>query len=271
MGEMPPPPALSRMRRIATWPQTLRVAGGHALSRLSDLVVPPLCHGCHEPMTGHNTLCAICWGGIDFIRAPLCDRLGIPMPFDTGGPMVSAAAVADPPVFDRARAVAHHTGTMRTLIHDLKFHDRDDLVRLLSGWLVETGHELHRDADVIVPVPLGRLRLIKRRFNQAALLARAISGRTGIPYDPLSLVRTRRTTSQVGLTRLQRADNVRGAFAVPPTRRGRIEDRKVLLVDDVMTTGATAAACAKALRNAGAERIDVLTLALVTNQVLVPI
>jgi ComF family protein len=270
MGEMPPP-APARLRRIASWPHTLRVAGGQALSRLSDLVVPPLCHGCHEPMTAHNTLCATCWGGIDFIRAPLCDRLGIPMPFDTGGPMVSAAAVADPPVFDRARAVAHHTGTMRTLIHDLKFHDRDDLVQLLSGWLVETGDELLGDADVIVPVPLGRLRLMKRRFNQAALLARDVSRRTGVPYDPLSLVRTRRTTSQVGLTRLQRADNVRGAFAVPPARLGRIAGRKVLLIDDVMTTGATAAACAKGLRNAGAERVDVLTLALVTDYVLVPV
>jgi ComF family protein len=250
---------------------SFRAAGAVAFANLSDLVVPPLCLGCREPMTAHDTLCAACWGQIDFIRAPLCDRLGIPMPFETGSVMVSAAAVADPPVYDRARSVAHHTGMMRTLIHDLKFNDRDDLVRLMSGWLTDAGRELLADADVIVPVPLGRLRLLKRRFNQAALLGREVSRRTGIAYDPLSLVRTRRTLSQVGLTRQQRIENVRGAFAVPPSRRGQIEDRKVVLIDDVMTTGATAAACARALRNAGAERIDVLTLALVTGEGGIPV
>lgn len=269
MGELKPP-SQTRLRKIPGLPQAIRAAGRHALARLSDLIVPPLCLGCHEPMTAHDTLCATCWGGIDFIRPPLCDRLGTPMPFDTGGVMISAAAAVDPPLFDRARAVAHHTGTMRTLIHDLKFHDRDDLVRLLSGWLLETGAGLLHDVHLVVPVPLGRLRLLKRRFNQAALLALEISRRTGVTYDPLSLVRVRRTTSQVGLTRLQRAENVRGAFAVQPSRRSRIEDQKVLLIDDVMTTGATVAACAKALRNGGAARVDVLTLALVTDQVMIP-
>jgi hypothetical protein len=131
-----------------------------AVGRIGDLIVPPVCLACREPMTAHDTLCAACWSRIDFIRPPLCDRLGVPLPFATGQVSLSAAAIADPPVYDRARAVAHYSGLMRRLVHDLKFHDRDDLVGLLGGWLTETGKELLAEADLVVPVPLSRMRLL---------------------------------------------------------------------------------------------------------------
>lgn len=235
-----------------------------AWTRIGDLVVPPVCLSCREPMTAHDTLCAACWSRIDFIRPPLCDRLGLPLPFATGDITLSAAAIADAPVYDRARAVAHYSGLMRRLIHDLKFHDRDDLVGLLGGWLAETGKEILAGADLIVPVPLSRMRLLRRRFNQAARLAQNVSRRSGVPFDALSLLRLRSTASQVGLSREERVENVRGAFAVREERRGRIEDRRIVLIDDVVTTGATAAAATRALRLAGATSVDVLALALAT-------
>ena len=239
-----------------------------AIDALGDLLMPPLCLACHEPLGVHDALCPACWRGIDFIRPPLCDRLGLPMPFDTGGVMVSAAAAADPPAFHRARAVARYDGVMRDLVHDLKFRDRHAGRRLFGRWLPEAGGDLIAEADVVVPVPLNRWRLLRRRFNQAAILAREVSRLAGLAYEPMALERTRATESQVGLTRAQRRRNVRGAFAVP--RPQPIAGRNVLLVDDVITTGATVGACAEALRRAGAPRVDVLALALVTDEALVP-
>jgi hypothetical protein len=130
-----------------------------AAAAVADLIVPPLCLSCHSLLSSHDTICSACWGKIDFIRPPLCDRLGIPLPFDAGGTMISAAAVAAPPHYHRARAVARFDGIMRDLVHDLKFHDRHDARRLFGRWLAEAGAELLADADVIVPVPLTRLRL----------------------------------------------------------------------------------------------------------------
>jgi ComF family protein len=194
--------------------------------------------------------------------------LGIPLPFDTGERTVSAGAHAHPPAYDRARAVAHYSGAMRTLVHQLKYADRHDARTLFGRWLVEAGRELVPGVDVIVPVPLSRLRLLLRHFNQAAVLALELSRQTGLPMDPLVLRRTRSTKSQVGMTRDQRRRNVAGAFAVPRHRRAAVEGRNVLLVDDVVTTGATVDACARALKRAGAARVDVLALALVTNEAL---
>lgn len=236
---------------------------------VADVIVPPVCLGCHTALAAHDTLCPDCWRGIDFIRPPLCDRLGLPMPFDAGEQMISAAAAANPPVYDRARAVARYDGTMRDLVLSLKFHDQHQARRLFGRWLVDAGRDILADAEVIVPVPLSRLRLIWRRFNQSAILAQEVGRLTGVPFRPLTLVRTRRTRPQPGLSRSEREANVRGAFDVPAAQKADITGRAVLLVDDVVTTGATIAACAKALKSAGARRVDVLVLALVTDQALV--
>jgi len=232
--------------------------------------MPPVCLVCREPVESHDALCAPCWRDIDFIRPPLCDRMGLPLTFDTGGPAISAAAAAHPPSYDRARAVAAFAGSMRTLVHALKFHDRHDVRRLLGKWLVEAGRELIADADIVVPVPLARRRLLSRRFNQAAVLAREVSRLSGLPHEPMLLERTRATASQVGLSRNARERNVSGAFAVPGRRAGAVAGLSVLLVDDVITTGSTAEACTRALRRAGARRVDVLALALVTDRAVIP-
>jgi ComF family protein len=237
-----------------------------SVSGLADLIMPPVCRGCSAPLADHDALCPACWGQIEFIRAPLCDRLGLPLPFDTGGLMISAAAAAKPPVYDRARAVASYSGLMRELVHDLKFRDRHDMLRLLARWLREAGRDVIVEAQVIVPVPLSRVRLLQRHFNQSALLAQAVAHGTPLTYAPLALVRGRKTKQQVGLTRRERQLNVAGAFDVPDAYRSVIANRNVLLIDDVITTGATVGACAKALKKAGARRVDVLALALVTDK-----
>lgn len=205
---------------------------------------------------------------IDFIRAPLCDRLGIPLPYDIGAPMISAAAAANPPPYHRARAVARYDGLMRTLIHDFKFRDTHDARRLFGRWLTQAGSELIPGADCIVPVPLAPFRLLSRRFNQAQLLAAEIGRATGKPVFGQALKRTRATARQIGLTRRERERNVAGAFAVTSGARPAVAGKSILLVDDIITTGATVSAAAKALKKAGAARVDVLALAMVTEPAL---
>jgi ComF family protein len=230
-----------------------------------DVVLPPLCLSCRVRIMAHDALCPACWRQIDFIRPPLCDRLGLPMPFDTGGPMLSAAAIADPPDFDRARAVARFDGLMRELIHAFKFHDSHNARRLFGCWLAETGQEILREADLLVPVPLARWRLISRRFNQAQILAAEAGRLAGKPVRPFALSRTRSTAHQVGLSRAQRSRNVAGAFRVPESKLAEISGKAIVLVDDVITSGATASAAAATLKRAGARRVDVLALAIVSN------
>jgi ComF family protein len=242
---------------------------GQSFSYAADLVLPPVCIACRRPLASHDALCAGCWSGVKFIRPPLCDRLGIPLPFDIGGKAISAQAAANPPVYDRARAVAHFDGVLRDLVHQFKYGDNHIARRLFGRWLLHAGHELLQDADLIVPVPLYRWRLLSRRFNQAAVLARELHALSGVAWDPLALVRKRRTASQVGLTSDQRRRNVRAAFAVPPERQPKVERRRIVLLDDVVTTGATAEACAAALKEAGAEAVDVLALGLVTSEALI--
>lgn len=239
-----------------------------ALAACLDTIVPPCCLVCRARVGAHHLLCPTCWKDVHFIRPPLCDVLGIPLPFDTGERTVSAGAVAHPPAYDRARAVAHFSGAMRTLVHQLKYADRHDARTLFGRWLAEAACELRHGADVIVPVPLSRLRLLLRHFNQAAVLASELSRLTGVPMDPMLLRRTRWTRSQVGMTRDQRRRNIAGAFSVSQRRRARLQGRNVLLVDDVVTTGATVDACARVLKRAGAARVEVLALALVTNEAL---
>jgi ComF family protein len=240
--------------------------GGWGLGVLryaADLAIPPLCLSCHQPLASHGALCPRCWKRIDFIREPVCDRLGLPLPCSAGERALSAAALRREPDFGRARAVALFDGVMRDLIHKLKYADRHEMLDLFAPMLRGAGRELLAAADCLVPVPLHRWRLLRRRFNQAALLARRLGQDCAIPVVEAALRRMRQTPSQVDLSWAERRQNVAGAFAVAPGAGPRIAGRHVLLIDDVITTGATAEACAQALKSAGAREVDVLALALV--------
>ncbi len=236
-----------------------RTAGG----RLLDFVYPPVCLGCREAVGAHGGLCVTCWNNMGFIERPYCERLGTPFERDFEAPgMISLEAAAHPPVFSRARAVARYDGaTARGLANRLKYYDRMELAEPMGRWMARAGAELLREADVLVPIPLHRLRLASRRFNQSAVLARVISQESAVPIEAFALERVKATTPQVGLTRPQRAANLAGAFRVDKARAGRIVGGGVVLVDDVLTTGATANAAARALLKAGAARVDLLVFA----------
>lgn len=230
-----------------------------ALGAVADLLLPPVCISCRRRILAHGLLCGDCFAKIDFIAPPLCARLGVPLPYDVGTPSLSAAAIAAPPVYDRARAVARYSQTMRDLVQSFKYRDRQEGLVLFSRWMARAGAELLADADLLVPVPLYRSRLWWRRFNQSALLAQGVARLSGVPADCFVLMRTRRTASQVGLSAEQRKRNVAGAFKVE--RKDAVKGKRIVVVDDVITTGATAEACARVLKRAGAARIDVLALA----------
>jgi ComF family protein len=213
------------------------------LRRALDLALPPLCPACREPIGSGKGLCAACWSKLSPIAPPYCERLGIPFVYDPGPGILSMQAIADPPAYTRARAA------------------RLDLAPMIGGWMVRAGKELLAEADVLVPVPLHWRRLWARRFNQAALLAQVISRITRVPAVNDVLVRVKATPHQVGLSRTERAENVQGAFRVSAKSRTQIAGRCVLLVDDVLTSGATADTCARALLRAGAGHVDVLVFA----------
>jgi ComF family protein len=230
-----------------------------------DLVLPPTCLSCRKPVGAAGGLCASCWTGMGFIERPYCDKLGTPFVSDDGDAMLSPAAIADPPAYDRARAAARFGDVARDLVHLLKYGDRLDLAAPLGGWMARAGREFLSDADALVPVPLHWSRLWQRRFNQSAMLARAVAGLAKVPVADDMLARTRATPPQVGLARKERAQNVQGAFAVEKSARIQVKGRKLILIDDVLTSGATVDACARVLRRAGAARVDVLVLARVVN------
>jgi len=232
------------------------------LRYLADLILPPVCIHCHEPVTEHGLLCAACWQGIDFITPPLCDRLGVPLPYASDAPTLSTAALREPPVFGRARAAARFNGAMRNLIHSFKYADRHEGADMFAHLMQAAGGELLSEADMLMPVPLHPQKLWKRRFNQAAILAGKLSMLTGLPVDVTSLQRKRRTPSQVGLSFTDRQSNVAAAFRLRAGRASHVRGKRILLIDDVLTTGATVSACARVLKEGGAAEVDCLAIAM---------
>ncbi|MBP0617176.1 ComF family protein [Jiella mangrovi] len=236
--------------------------GREALTNsLGRFLFPAVCAGCQSAVTRAGSVCPSCWAKLRFIERPFCEVLGLPFSYDLGKGFLSAEAIAEPPPFARLRAAVLYQDLAAQLVTALKYGDRTDLVPLMAGWMRRAGSELIADAEVIVPVPLHAGRLWRRRFNQSAELGRHVARHSGIAFAPLALKRIKATRTQVGLGQKQRQDNVRGAFRVADPRRFEIEGRRVLLIDDVYTTGATAASAVRALKRAGALDVDVLVFA----------
>lgn len=232
-----------------------------ASHRLLDFILPGRCLNCGAMTQDARSLCPDCWKKIEFLGDPCCATCGYPFEFDLGPEMLCAACVLSRPVYGKARAIFSYDEHSARPILALKHGDRTDVVPAFAQWMRRGGHALIEKADFLVPVPLHWTRLFHRRYNQAALLAQAISRISHKSVLPQALLRRRRTQSQGHKSRRQRQENIRNAFAVNAKFSHQIQNSHLLLIDDVMTTGATVTACAKTLKRAGAAEVDVLTLA----------
>lgn len=242
---------------------------------LLDSLLPPRCLSCGEEVDRQGGLCPPCWGRLTFITPPCCQCCGLPFAVDLA-PLALPDPVSSPgdetgllcggctakaPAYGRARAALVYDDGSRPLLLAFKHADRDHAASSFGPWMVRAGQTVLEKADLLIPVPLHRWRLFRRRYNQAALLARSVGQLAGIPAVPDLLLRKRATPTQGGLGRDARQRNVRGAFTVRRGGGARLQGRHVVLVDDVQTTGATIEECARVLLQAGAASVDILTLA----------
>lgn len=227
-----------------------------------DMLLPPLCPATGAEVDAHGTVAADYWVSLRFIRKPCCEQCALPFPHDLGGasgPLLCGACIENPPVFRRARAALVYDDASRKIIVRFKHGDQLQAISALVPWLREAGADVLADADVLVPVPLHPRRLLKRRYNQSALLARGVAAACCKPCLVDGLKRIRPTPPQGSLDRKDRLENVKGAFAVRDA--SAVVGKTVLLIDDVFTTGATLNVCADTLYKAGAAAVDVLAIA----------
>src|SRR6478752_6675821 len=267
-AEASPPRSITGHLRGAL--SACRDAFAHIPKLALDIALPTLCVSCREPVYAGGG-CAACGAKLSFIAPPFWPRLGIHFVYDPGPELLSMEAIANPPAYQRARAAVRYDDVARTLVHALKYQDRTDLAPAMGRWMARAGRELLEEADVLIPVPLHWRRGWSRRYNQSGALARVIERQTGVKVTAEALRRVRPTQQQIGLSRSQRASNVQGAFKVAPDRAAEIHGRRVVLIDDVLTTGATTDACARALLRARAASIDVLVFARVVDSHKAPI
>ena len=253
------------MSSIAGQPRPVRLRPARLLAplrRLVDSVLPPRCLHCQAMVDGDGALCADCWPLFDFLAPPLCDSCGFPFEYDPGPrDTVCGACHAHPPHFDRARSVLVYDENSRKLVLDFKHGDCTWPAPAFGRWLARAGGEMIGEADLAVPVPLHRSRLYARRYNQASLLALALGRETGLAVEPELLARHRPTPPQGRMSASARRRNVRGAFRLRAGFEDVVRGKRILLIDDVLTTGATAGECARSLKRGGAAAVDVLTLA----------
>jgi ComF family protein len=237
--------------------------GGRLREAAIDLIMPPLCLSCGSRTAEPRRLCAPCWSQLSFIERPRCPMWGEPFAFDAGPATLSARALTTPPAWATLTAAVAFNDQAARLVHALKYHDRLEAASLMARLMYRAARDCLEEGEMLVSVPLHWLRLWRRRYNQAALLAQALAGMSDRQHFPQALKRHRGTRSQVGLQGKEREANVRGAFSVAETAKIQVAGKRIILIDDVLTTGATAGAAARSLLKAGARQVDVVVFALV--------
>ena len=235
--------------------------GREAIRRAADLIWPPLSLANGDPVDAPGRLEAGAWTGIHFLDSPWCETCGLPFPYSVGSGAQCPACIARPPRYNRARAAFVYDDASRALVLDFKHGGRVESVDQFASWMARAGRDLLTGADALIPIPLHRRRLAQRRFNQSALLSLALSRRTGVRFEPHTLVRVKPTPSQAGKSASGRRRNVAGVFRVRNPAKMRLSGQTCVLVDDVFTTGATVEAAARVLLRAGAAQVNIVTLA----------
>lgn len=226
-----------------------------------DTILPHSCLTCDNLVSDSYALCGTCWGELLPITPPVCARLGLPLPFDVGEDAVCALALADPPVFDRARAAVVYNDKARELVTGLKFRDALSHAPFMAQRMVLAGKDLLNEADLIVPVPLHWRRHVARQYNQSGMLARYIGKIVNKPVAHQWVKRKKMTRQQTGLDKHSRKQNVLNAFSVSRRHRALVHQKHIIVIDDVYTTGATVQEVTTMLRLAGAKHVDILSFA----------
>lgn len=260
VAPQPPAPAIEdfgsgHWRRLCRNAVSGTRAGVNPLRAVIDFALPPRCPACGMIVAADDAFCEPCWSKLDFLGGPACAGCGLPFEV-AGDDMLCAVCLAEPPPHDGVRAAVAYGDIARTLVLKLKHGRRIGMARTIGRHMARGA--AGEEGAVLIPVPLHRWRIWRRGFNQSALLAREIGRRSGHAVETGLIERRKATPMLGGLGRTARARALRGAFAVPSHRKAQLKGRTVLLVDDVYTSGATAGACAKVLKRAGAARVIVL-------------
>ncbi|MET0156264.1 MAG: ComF family protein [Rickettsiales bacterium] len=232
----------------------------NALARVVDFLFPPSCPLCRLPTASARALCGACWGKLEHIGAPNCEKCGDPFEYFVPGPQLCVKCMTVPRRLDAAIAALSYNDAAKKLVYRLKFCDAVDLVPMMATQMAAAGRDAIARSDVIIPVPSCRKRLRRRKYNQSALLARRIARQSGKPVTYRALLKIKSTPPQTSLSAKARERNLSAAFLAPSRNAEEIAGKNILLIDDVYTTGATVEACAKALKKAGAAQVRALTL-----------
>ena len=231
------------------------------------MLLPPRCLSCGDTVDQHGAVCPVCWSELRFITAPICRCCGVPLGSAAAGEPICEECVDQDRKFDRARAALRYEGIGRRLVLRFKHNDRIEVSATMARWMEQAGGAMLEGTELLVPVPMHRWRLVHRGYNQAAILARRIGQTNSIPCFPDLLRKRHATVSQQGLNAAQRKINITSdVFEVSKRHREAVEGRRIILIDDVLTTSATVSACAGVLIEAGAAAVDVLTLARVVRE-----
>ena len=237
-----------------------------AAAKFTDMILPPRCPVTGDIVDHPGMVSPAAWSSLRFVSEPQCDCCGLP--FDVLSEAVlpddqtlCGSCLADPKPYHQARSSLVYDDASRSLILAFKHGDQTHLTVTFAPWLKTAARSMIDTADVIIPVPLHWMRLIRRRYNQSALLGHALGNLAGKPCWPDALIRRKNTPTQGHLNSRQRQENVRKAFVLKPDYADLVRDKRIILIDDVYTTGATVEECVKVLSSAGAQRVDVVTLA----------
>jgi len=242
-----------------------------ASNKLLDLLYPPICVHCQTPVIKSDGLCAKCFSALHAITDPKCPILGLPFEVSLGANATSAEAIANPPEFNRARSAFIYDDVAHSIVTRLKYGDKPELAKFCAVTMAATCAEILQGDPILLPVPLHKKRLRMRYYNQSNEIAKFLANITGLENAPMLAKRIKQTKQQVGLNAYQRSKNVAGAFSVEEDLLRFDKEKTIVIIDDVITTGATVNELTKALKKAGYKKIDVISFARVVKEINYPI